>query len=112
MNKQQEEKITRITLEKVRKNGIHGKTDWARVDSLTDEEIEDAVNNDPDAAPLVDKSFWDDADIFTPSEKVEVHMYLDKRVLDFFKRGGRGYQTRINAALCALVDSWQERHPS
>jgi uncharacterized protein (DUF4415 family) len=112
MNKQEETKITRITLAEAKKKGLRGKTDWARVDALTDEQIEEAVRDDPDAAPLVDKSFWDDASIFNPPEKVEVHMYLDKRVLDFFKRDGRGYQTRINAALCALVDSWYEKHPS
>lgn len=30
-----------------------GQTDWERVRSLTDEEIEKAVANDPDAAPII-----------------------------------------------------------
>jgi hypothetical protein len=30
-----------------------GKTDWARVDKLTDEDIAKAVANDPDAAPSI-----------------------------------------------------------
>ena len=29
-----------------------GKTDWARFDKLTDEDIAKAVANDPDAAPI------------------------------------------------------------
>jgi hypothetical protein len=44
--------IVRRTL-KTRKAG---KTDWKRVDALTDEEIQRAVREDPDAAPIVDKA--------------------------------------------------------
>ena len=36
-----------------------GKTDWSRVDALTDEDIAKAVANDPDAVPIdID---WSDA---------------------------------------------------
>jgi uncharacterized protein (DUF4415 family) len=33
------------------------------------------------------------------SRKRRVTLYLDPDLLDFFKRGGKGWQTRINAAL-------------
>lgn len=33
------------------------------------------------------------------SRKQRVTLYLDPDLLDFFKRGGKGWQTRINAAL-------------
>jgi hypothetical protein len=46
--------IVRRTL-KTRKAG---KTDWKRVDALTDEEIQRAVREDPDAAPIVDKAWF------------------------------------------------------
>ena len=74
-----------------------GKTDWARVDALTDEEIAKAVANDPDAAPIdID---WSDAILVMPSKKKAISIRVDEDVLDFFKKEGDGYQRRINAVL-------------
>ena len=74
-----------------------GKTDWARVDALTDEEIARAVANDPDAAPIdID---WSDAVLVIPPKKKAISIRVDEDVLDYFKREGDGYQRRINAVL-------------
>ncbi len=74
-----------------------GKTDWARVDALTDEDIAKAVANDPDAAPLdID---WSDAVLVMPAKKKAISIRVDEDVLDFFKKEGDGYQRRINAVL-------------
>jgi uncharacterized protein (DUF4415 family) len=74
-----------------------GKTDWARVDALTDEDIAKAVANDPDAAPLdID---WSDAVLVTLTKKKAISIRVDEDVLDFFKKEGDGYQRRINAVL-------------
>ena len=74
-----------------------GKTDWARVDALTDEDIEKAITNDPDAAPLdID---WSDAVLVIPARKKAISIRVDEDVLDFFKKQGEGYQRRINAVL-------------
>jgi uncharacterized protein (DUF4415 family) len=74
-----------------------GKTDWARVDKLTDEDIAKAVANDPDAAPInID---WSDADLVIPARKKAISIRVDQDVLDFFKKAGNGYQRRINAVL-------------
>jgi uncharacterized protein (DUF4415 family) len=73
-----------------------GKTDWARVDALTDEDIAKAVANDPDAAPIdID---WSDAVLVIPTKKA-ISIRVDEDVLDFFKKEGDGYQRRINAVL-------------
>ena len=45
----------------------NGNTDWARVDALTDEEIEAAVRDDPDAAPL--DLDWSRAEVVIPPRK-------------------------------------------
>jgi putative transcriptional regulator len=45
--------ITRVTLDPA--NPPRGRTDWRRVDALTDEEIEEAAGSDPDALPLSDE---------------------------------------------------------
>ena len=74
-----------------------GKTDWARVDKLTDEDIARAVANDPDAAPIdID---WSNADLVIPARKKAISIRVDEDVLDFFKKAGNGYQRRINAVL-------------
>jgi uncharacterized protein (DUF4415 family) len=74
-----------------------GKTDWARVDKLTDEDITKAVANDPDAAPIdID---WSDAVLVMPAKKKAISIRVDEDVLDFFKKQGEGYQRRINAVL-------------
>lgn len=78
-----------------------GKTDWARVDALTDEDIAKAVAEDPDAAPIdID---WSDAVLIAPTKKKAISIRVDEDVLDFFKREGEGYQRRINAVLRSYV---------
>jgi uncharacterized protein (DUF4415 family) len=74
-----------------------GKTDWARVDALTDEDIAKAVANDPDAVPIdVD---WSDAVLVVAPKKQAISIRVDEDVLNFFKKEGDGYQRRINAVL-------------
>jgi uncharacterized protein (DUF4415 family) len=74
-----------------------GKTDWAAVDALTDEQIEEAVRNDPDAVPF--DFNWDDAVLVVPPKKKAISIRVDEDVLDYFKHEGAGYQRRINAVL-------------
>jgi len=74
-----------------------GRTDWARFDALTDAEIEEAVRGDPDAVPIdID---WSEAVLVVPPKKKAISIRLDEDVLDFFRRGGAGYQRRMNAVL-------------
>ena len=40
-----------------------GKTDWARLEAMSDAEIEAAVASDPDAAPILDKSWFERATV-------------------------------------------------
>lgn len=75
-----------------------GKTDWARVDALTDEDIAKAVANDPDWAEFKDID-WSDAVLVIPARKKAISIRVDEDVLDFFKKEGDGYQRRINAVL-------------
>jgi uncharacterized protein (DUF4415 family) len=82
-------------------------TDWARVDALTDEEIEKAVRNDPDAVPLdID---WSDAVLVIPPKKKAISIRVDEDVLDYFKKEGGGYQRRMNAVLRSYMQ--QKRKP-
>jgi len=89
---------------------LEDKSDWKRVEALTDEDIERAIEDDPDAAPVLDEAFWRNAQILDPRhEKSTITMRVDDDVLDFFKRGGAGYQSRMNAVLRAYVYARRER---
>jgi uncharacterized protein (DUF4415 family) len=85
-----------------------GKTDWARVDALTDAEIEAAIANDPDWAEFKDID-WSEAVLVIPPKKKAISIRVDEDVLDYFKKHGAGYQRRMNAVLRSYVD--QKRKP-
>ena len=72
-------------------------TEWAAVDALTDEQIEEAVRNDPDAVPF--DFDWDNAVLVVPPKKRAISIRVDQDVLDLFKAEGTGYQRRMNAVL-------------
>ena len=89
---------------------MEDRSDWARVGALTDEEIDRAIADDPDAAPVLDEAFWRNAEILDPRHaKSTITMRVDDDVIDFFKRGGAGYQSRMNAVLRAYVYARRER---
>ena len=73
-----------------------GKTDWARLDATTDEEIDAQIANDPDFS---DDWNWGDAVLVIPPKKKAISIRVDEDVLDYFKGEGAGYQRRINAVL-------------
>jgi len=74
------------------------KSDLARIDKLRDEEIDytDIAELDDEvfAQPLVP---W-------PPKKETITIRVDAEVLRWFKRQGRGYQTRINQILRRYMD--------
>lgn len=75
-----------------------GRTDWARVDAAGEAEIAAAIAGDLDD-PGHDPGFWERAQVVHPRRKERVTMRLDADMLAWFRRQGRGYQTRINAVL-------------
>jgi uncharacterized protein (DUF4415 family) len=84
-----------------------GKTDWARVDALTDKEIAEAVRNDPDAVAVdVD---WSEAVLVIPPKKKAISIRVDEDVLDYFKKTGAGYQRRINAVLRSYMQQKRKK---
>jgi len=86
-----------------------GKTDWARVDALTDAEIEASIANDPDWADFKDVD-WSEAILVIPPKKKAISIRVDEDVLNYFKKHGAGYQRRMNAVLRSFVD--QKRKPT
>lgn len=84
------------------KNARAIKSDLARVRALRDEDI------DYSDSPPLDDEFLAQApvDLAAPP-KATVTIRLDEDVLDWFKRAGPGYQTRINKLLRGYVDHQQ-----
>ena len=80
-----------------------GRTDWARVDALTDEDIDKAIAEDPDAAPILDAEWFRQAELVIPASKVATSIRVDGDVMDWFRTQGRGWQTRMNAVLRAYA---------
>jgi uncharacterized protein (DUF4415 family) len=77
---------------------VKGRTDWPRVDRMTDDEIAAASTGDDDAPELV-AEVWERARPVFPKARERVTMRRDADLLQWFRRQGRGYQTRINAVL-------------
>ena len=94
-----EERIVKYTREKLPEDD---QTDWERLRSRSEEEIDDAARSDPDNLPL-DKEFFKRARRLAPPRKKDIHIYVDEDVLAHFKKQGRGYQTRMNAVLRAFM---------
>lgn len=93
------ENIVRYSADEIRQMVARGesKSDWSRIDAMTDEDIAAAMRDDPDWADLIDID-WSNATIY-PMPKNAISIRLDQDVVDFFKATGKGYQTRINAVL-------------
>ncbi|MEI8396615.1 MAG: BrnA antitoxin family protein [Rhodospirillaceae bacterium] len=79
-----------------------GKTDWDRLDRMDDAEIEAAVASDPDAVPILDQAWFENAELVRPGKRL-ISLRLDAAVIDYFRGTGKNYQTRINAVLSAYV---------
>jgi uncharacterized protein (DUF4415 family) len=78
---------------------VKDKTDYERLAKLSEAGIERMARSDPDH-PGLDDEFWRLVDdIETPRSKQAISIKLDDDVLAFFRKQGRGYQTRINAVL-------------
>jgi uncharacterized protein (DUF4415 family) len=94
------ERIVRHSVDEIRQKIARGesKTDWARVDAMSDADIEEAMRGDPDWEEFRDVD-WSKAVVVYPIVKQALSIRLDQDVIDFFKATGKGYQTRMNAVL-------------
>lgn len=77
------------------------RTDWKRIDSLRDEDID--FSDIPETTP----EQWAKAIVRWPPggppAKEQITLRLDADVLEWFRARGKGYQTYINALLRAYM---------
>ncbi|HEY1254602.1 MAG TPA: BrnA antitoxin family protein [Terracidiphilus sp.] len=55
--------------------------------------------------PKLDKSFWATAKLSLPEPKDRLTIRVDHDVVQWFKKHGKGYQTRMNAILRSYVEA-------
>ena len=77
------------------------RSDWPRASGMKEAEIEAAVASDPDETGMV--MDWDKATPELPQPKAVLNMRIDRDVLEYFRKTGKGYQTLINAVLRSYV---------
>lgn len=78
---------------------------------LTPDEIAALDDEDIDFSdiPELDREFWDNATLVDPDGTQQVTLRIKRSVLDFFRAGGKGYQTRINQVLESYVKAKRGR---
>jgi uncharacterized protein (DUF4415 family) len=80
------------------------RTDFARIDALTEADLERAIAADPDWRD-VPRDWHRDAEAVMPRAKVPVSIRLDADLVAYFRGQGRGWQTRVNAILRAYANA-------
>ena len=75
---------------------------------MSDEEAERRAAADPDAG-IIPPGFWDNATVFMPQAKQQITLRLDPDVIRWFKRTGKGYQSRMGAVLRSYVEAKRKR---
>jgi uncharacterized protein (DUF4415 family) len=103
---QNDARIVRFTtdeLARLREAGTD-RTDWARVDALTGEELEASIDQDEEGE--ID---WNRLQVDFPSPKQQLTVRFDADVIEWFKAQGPGYQTRMNAVLRSYVEARKRR---
>ncbi|HXW42805.1 MAG TPA: BrnA antitoxin family protein, partial [Xanthobacteraceae bacterium] len=75
---------------------------------MSDEEAERRAAADPDAG-VIPPGFWDNAKVWVPPRKQQITLRLDPEVIGWFKRTGKGYQSRMGAVLRSYVEAKRKR---
>jgi len=78
------------------------RTDWKKVDAMTEAALEASIAADPD--DVHGEPDWTRAVKGLPPPKEPVKLRIDADVLAWFRRTGKGYQTRMNNVLRAFFE--------
>ena len=87
---------------------VRDRTNLKRLDSLTDEEIEQAARSDADTL-LLEECDMASLEVVMPERKQSISLRVDSDVLAYFKPFGKGYQTRMNAVLRTYMQAQQRQ---
>ena len=88
------------------------RTDWRRVDALSEAQLARALAEDPDTFE-VEPAWLDKAELVRPAPRKErITASFDADLLAWFRRQGKGYQTRMNAVLRAYYEAHRDKSRS
>jgi uncharacterized protein (DUF4415 family) len=76
-------------------------TDWKRIDAMTDDDID--FSDIPEVTPEMFARAVLRRNFKPIPRKKQLTLRIDSDVVDWYKKQGRGYQTRINALLRAYM---------
>ena len=93
-------KSTRKQTPEPRRRPSRGRADLSRLRRVSDAEVR---RTSPSELADLPANFWDDAEVVAPTSKRAISLRLDEDVLDWFRRSGPRYQTRMNAVLRMYV---------
>lgn len=80
-------------------------TDWKRIDAMTDEDID--LEETPEIPAEMFARSIVRRGLKPVSRKTQLTLRIDSDVLEFYKKQGAGYQTKINALLRAYMEAHQ-----
>jgi uncharacterized protein (DUF4415 family) len=86
------------------------RTDWQRVDALTEDELRQVIRDDPDTFEPGAEWIRHVAVPHPAEVKERITMRLDADMLAWFRQQGRGYQTRMNAVLRAYYEAHKQHY--
>lgn len=101
-----EEHIVRYTaaeLDEMRRRGEFDETNWARIDALTDEEVEASIDFEEEGEPD-----WSRIWVGIPPQGERRSVWVDVDVIDWFQARGDGYQSRMNDVLRRYVEDQKQ----
>jgi uncharacterized protein (DUF4415 family) len=78
-------------------------TDWKRVDALRDKDID--LSDTPEVSPQMFARAIVRRGLKPVPRKAQLTLRVDSDVLEWFRKQGQGYQTKINALLRAYMDA-------
>ena len=86
---------------------VQGQTDWARVDAVSDEDID--LSEIPEATPEMFARAIVREGLKHVEAKKQITLRIDADVLAWFRAQGAGYQSRINQLLRAYMEAHTSR---
>lgn len=94
---------------RTRKSLGAGRVDRARLLGMTDEEI---LRTSPPELANLPEDYWHSAVVVPAISKEPISLRVDDDVLAWFRKGGRRYQSRMNAVLRSYMLAMSKQSPS
>jgi uncharacterized protein (DUF4415 family) len=100
-------RVTKKNGRQSRRGPSRGRADLSRLTHVSDAGIR---RTSPAELADLPVDFWDEAEVVPPVAKRAISLRVDEDVLEWFRRSGPRYQTRMNAVLKMYVKRMR-KHP-